>query len=1664
MIDELILEIRNYKFEFINEPFKMDVLRYLKNLMPVLNSYDMNILFNLTLVLIEEISIRYNFSKDKGYSQWTKNNGRDIASLALTLIPYIGGANDGNYDIIENLKDIIYKSNETIIDSSLLEIDRKKALKTYFPYSNFTLGLLNKNNNVLYNLYEKDQHTIYHCIENNFVSMLETIKITNGKLYVNWINVIPTHDYKSTFFYKKSMEEVREMIELMEKPIRKDDDDFKKVFQLIRNNKGLWLGDYYNVIMNGFFYSIKKIKWFIYNKKFSNNKYYYQIQYLNKLINLDTCFKYSDYNSLPDIDKIKFDNDFNKFFNNLKNNTVSFIDINFEFNLVKNILSFMFYNYSKSELLDESLIDIFNDVDVIESSLDVDPVYLQINRISRKNVIDSLSKISSEILWDYLNESINKLKSTPYAKYLITNNSINMNFFNLIETNEAKINLKNLYNISKILCHEIIDENYVMLGNNFKCLTEMNTFMFFLFFFRPDMLTRISIQKNIRLQEVDNYSYEDILQKLQNAWNIIKVDLIWDYLSENGLLSTFNINLEITDNDLIQISDVNTKNKKIQSGLKKFFNNNKQLFDCNYFLTNEPYNKLKITDGYNNKNYSQVLVESLINYTFYANDWISQLNFFNHYINKSIMYVTGSTGTGKSTQVPKLVMYALKMYDYKNDGKVICTQPRIPPTQDNAKRIAKEMGVDIVDVNRFQDKKEHKTDYYYVQYKHMKDNHTKKYSNHLTLKMVTDGTLLEELLKNPTLKKSSRSVFDEKTNDQHVVLDIENMYDVIMVDEAHEHNTNMDLILTLMRQACMYNNSLRLIIVSATMDDDEPIYRSYYKLINDNIVHPIKQPLLNHPIINSSRLNSKNYFIDSYYLDRRIHISIPKQSYSYKITEYYDEEIEKQFTINMSDNAKLAQNKSYDIVKMICETSISGDILLFSTGKEEIKDAVRQLNRIIPANVIALPFYSEMNGKYRDIISDIDKKIMYIRNKRENIAEEWAEDYLEIKDVPEGTYKRAVIIATNVAEASITIETLKYVVDTGYSKVNRFDVISDSSNINVEPISESSRIQRKGRVGRVSEGTVYYIYGKNKRLLVSPKYGITLGDFHNSFIKLASQNQDLSKGSYWDASYSPYLYNYFIENSFNIKKMHDTDNKLYIQNIYQIIYEQFFLQTNPVQPFYFYKFNELEGKRLPSYLDRIEDGFIHNVLIDLTGKFYIIHPYENYIGRNIMGEIISYNNEKKSKLNSIIFNIMFKNIKNKLLYLPLIIKDSTNTEKIYFKRTEYYDRISEVMNIIKMEEKDAIILYICTGFNILFEGCQVISMLKSINDMSGIIKNENNNYYYDEIRNIFGSNSDITSIYKITSLLKNNFPDLLIYKVYYNNNINLNILEKFRTKYNNILNEYRRKNYSLIKDSIDLMNWLFYNGYLDSDKGFLHWIKSSGTFKNLLLDDINKISAQIKNVCDDYYLNYLKIMEYYENLVNLVISILSADIEYDKEYKKNNPFIEAKKNYSYLIKVINKDIEEQLNYAFFISQPLFFSVMFENGYKTMSTYDCSIKQFIKGNLNTLCINIGSYIGYYNIKNNQMSIIYNIDINKLSYYNPYHYNPRNTINIMITKYNSRVTITQFNSNQWNKLIMIVNNTFSNLAFDMFPLNNPNFKIINDFTKQYKYKDILAEGED
>src|SRR5205814_2221581 len=118
------------------------------------------------------------------------------------------------------------------------------------------------------------------------------------------------------------------------------------------------------------------------------------------------------------------------------------------------------------------------------------------------------------------------------------------------------------------------------------------------------------------------------------------------------------------------------------------------------------------------------------------------------------------------------------------------------------------------------------------------------------------------------------------------------------------------------------------------------------------------------------------------------------------------------------------------------------------------------LNEILPSNVIALPYHSEMNDEKKRFITTLSKQ-----SKREITIPRYIsfdDDYDEsmIKPVPKGTYDRVIIIATNLAEASLTLNTLKYVVDIGEQKVNIYDYTTRLNILKKASIAESNRVQR----------------------------------------------------------------------------------------------------------------------------------------------------------------------------------------------------------------------------------------------------------------------------------------------------------------------------------------------------------------------------------------------------------------------------------------------------------------------------------------------------------------------------------------------------------------------------------------------------------------------------
>nr|QFG74274.1 MAG: hypothetical protein [Megaviridae environmental sample] len=1674
-IKKVINILNNYNYDFCNKKFKLHISNVVKTLYPKLNNDDLKILQILTIYLIEDISIKFfdydSDTKQKYYSQWTQNSNRDILSISLQLIPFMDNKNDNYlFKNIIDLNQILYKELIEKIPSDIDEIEIKKILNDKFTFGNFSLGLLNneKENSYLDMYNENNEKLIYEIIHNNFCALLETIKIINGKLYVNWINISPLNfdnAYKSKIYNisKKEYESflnINSEIELQNNMI---------------NNNGIYIGDYYNILRNVYYESIKKDKWVLFNTKTQlHPKGIYMIQYLFKILDLSQIFNYMTFDNLTEYEQNKFSNTYYICINCLVNKKSIYDDHNFEINIFKSLISFLVNNSKDKNLLSGENINKFktedddddetNDIDKIEKSIS------DLN-LTENIIIEAMKEIEPTYIWNYIKQVIDNLTISIYGTFLIKNNNIDLTYFNFKLNNiEEKINLKNIYNICKILSHSG-DRKFNLLSTSFKSLGKENQIKFFKSFKKP----YINFRKNLQLQE-NSLNISGIKEDILASWINIRENLIWQYLLSNGLLSEFKLQLDLTDENFLP-KNANIRSKKVQERLKKKFKQNPNLMKSYYYLTNNLYSNIKdirIKDS-KEKSYEEALTSELSFYTFYAMDWISQINFFNHYINHQILYVTGSTGTGKSTQVPKLLLYALKAISYRLNGRVICTQPRISPTEGNATWISQETGVPIEFFSKTSPDKINSNNYY-LQFKHQKNQHIKDNCNHLTLRMVTDGTLLIDLLGNPVLKEQIKK---KKKNINQYEYTLKNKYDVVIIDEAHEHNTNMDIILTLMRQACFYNNSVKLVIVSATMDDDEPIYRSYFNMINDNVEYPIKQKIF-HPILSSEVL------INSVLLDRRIHISAPGKTTMFKIEDIFNDTIVKFLTGNHKKDAQIAQDFANKQILDICNKSPTGEILLFSTGQREIGLALTYLNENLPADSVALPFYGILNSKYRNVIEKIDISIANIQNFRKNIINEWGEKYIEVNDVPKGTYKRAIIIATNVAEASITIPRLKYVIDTGYAKVMTYDKYSGTSILDVEPISEASRLQRRGRVGRKSSGIVYYMYPKGAREMIKPKYGITLGNFTTNFLQLASNdtdelNNNLEK-ELWAPGFHPYMVNLFKEyyNAYINNKMSPDLSKevkqflqlkLLKKNPNNMINTQYILNsTTLIDEEYFPKpyFNFwLSDDIIPNWLNRKFSGYNFNQLIDLYGSFYIIHPFENTIKRNVLNQIIEYKNTKKDKILLQEWESYLNVFRIKLFYLNIDSRYQTieNESRLEYKKTIFYNKVNELtssLSKLNFEDKDVIFLLYCSGYNVLNLGLQIITLLSTISyNISSVVAAKDNSKFieFDKFYKIFSNNkSDIVTIISITNLIYKNLYSLKIFKFFHSNKF----LIKYKRIYQKYINEFKKFKFTVdpstsliyLKD-LNLLSRLKNQGKLDDDKGFLEWLSNSSIFKNELVNDIKNNSNKIKKLCETYFLNYNIIDKYLNNLIDTFFTINTIEKDLDNNYNEQNPFIFFKENFSsnFMRTLKYFTDEEKIIYSFLMSNPLNIGVKYDNKYINMysNKYKLMPSFFNISNYKlTTCKNISNYILYLNLTSlkgeTYINFITNINPNILSVLIPHHYN-KNFIKFNYAKKkDNQIIFTKINSDNWTRFVSDVNNNFTKVYF---PLKSSELPVINYF---------------
>jgi ATP-dependent helicase HrpA len=326
--------------------------------------------------------------------------------------------------------------------------------------------------------------------------------------------------------------------------------------------------------------------------------------------------------------------------------------------------------------------------------------------------------------------------------------------------------------------------------------------------------------------------------------------------------------------------------------------------------------------------------------------------------NNPVVIISGETGSGKTTQIPKFCLAAGRGVD----GLIGCTQPRRIAAITVASRIAEEMGEkpgqSVGYKIRFQDK--------------TRDN--------AYIKIMTDGILLAETQGDPYL----------------------NSYDTIIVDEAHERSLNIDFVLGIFKTLLQKRRDLKLIITSATIDTLK------FSAAFDNA-----------PVI---EVSGRTYPVATHYL-------VPKD--------------------DLSDNSTATHvDLAVDAVETLIKQEPPGDILVFMPTEQDIRDTCDLLagRKLKKTNI--RPLFARLSA-----------------------AEQQA--------VFKTTKFRKIIVATNIAETSLTIPGIRYVVDTGLARVAHYTPKSRITALPVVPISQSSADQRLGRCGRMADGVCIRLFSED---------------------------------------------------------------------------------------------------------------------------------------------------------------------------------------------------------------------------------------------------------------------------------------------------------------------------------------------------------------------------------------------------------------------------------------------------------------------------------------------------------------------------------------------------------------------------------------------------------
>jgi len=265
-------------------------------------------------------------------------------------------------------------------------------------------------------------------------------------------------------------------------------------------------------------------------------------------------------------------------------------------------------------------------------------------------------------------------------------------------------------------------------------------------------------------------------------------------------------------------------------------------------------------------------------------------------------------------------------------------------------------------------------------------------------------------------------------------------YDIVIIDEAHERGIQIDILLLLMKKALKLNPKLKLIVMSATINPE--IFKNYFK--KD----------FNYESIELA--GDTMYDIEDHFLDKEL--INPEETY-----------------LDAGANT---------IIKILKETD-TGDIMFFVNTKNDGIKGCQLLQTLVKNNNIEKPFCIELAG-------GVDKE-----------DEDYATNQIKYKNHPNGPFNRKVVLSTNVAESSITVEGLKFVVESGYAYVDGYNPLKMERELLQKRISKAQVKQRKGRVGRRSTGTCYRLYTREEyeRFIDYPVVEIRKSELTNEILR-----------------------------------------------------------------------------------------------------------------------------------------------------------------------------------------------------------------------------------------------------------------------------------------------------------------------------------------------------------------------------------------------------------------------------------------------------------------------------------------------------------------------------------------------------------------------------------